>query len=33
MEYYAAVNKEEDIIYRLTCTDLQDINVEKTFLV
>lgn len=25
MEYYVAVNKDEDIIYRMTCRDVQHI--------
>lgn len=29
MEYYVAVNKDEDIIYRMTCTNLQHILCGK----
>lgn len=29
MEYYAAVQKDEDIISGMICTDLQDILIEK----
>lgn len=29
MEYYVAVNKDEDIIYRMTCRDVQHILTTK----
>lgn len=29
MEYYVAVNKDEDIIYRMTCRDVQHILHRK----
>lgn len=33
MEYYAAVNKDENTIYRMTCADRQDISSGKKYVV